>query len=155
MAVFQRIEIRDDDFREVIDRAGVNMVIRLANTQHNWSSILDKDLAKKAPELKQLDEDAKHPELGTFNKVTKTIRGGFILGHRIIDFLNLYCLVKDSSGKFSLDEKSFISALKELEASHREKLIALLVRNEGAVNKPLVHKILQKNITFNKVQILG
>ena len=153
--MFERVEIRDDDFREVIDRAGVNIIIRLANIQHNWSSVLDKDIAKKTPELKQLDEETTHPELGTFNKVTKTIRGGFILGHRIIDFMNLYCLTKDSSGKFSLDEKSFISALKELETSHREKLIALLARNEGAVNKPLVHKILQKTIKFNKVQILG
>lgn len=153
--MFQRIEIKDDDFQEVIDKARVNVLIRLANIQHNWSSLLDKDLARKVPELKKIDEEMNDPQLGSCTKVTKTIKNIYVLGHHVIDFYNLYCLEKDASGKFSLNENYFISALKELEKSHRGKLFAILVKNEGSVSKPLVYKILQETIKFNKVQILG
>lgn len=153
--MFERVEIRDDEFEEVVKRARANMIIRLANTNHNWTSTLDREIARIVPELKKQDEDTEKPEIGTYNVVSKTIRNGLLLGHRIIDFLNIYCLAKDSSGRFSLDENSFKKVVKELELKYKEKLWVFLVRNEGPVNKMLVASLLRENIHSNKVQILG
>lgn len=153
--MFERVEIRDDEFEEVVKRARANMIIRLASTNHNWTSTLDREIARIVPELKKQDEDTKKPEIGTYNVVSKTIRNGLLLGHRIIDFLNIYCLTKDSSGRFSLDENSLKKVIKELELKYKEKLWVFLVRNEGPVNKMLVASLLRENIHSNKVQILG
>lgn len=153
--MFERVEIRDDEFEEVVKRARANMIIRLANTNHNWTSTLDREIARIVPELKKQDEDTARPEIGTYNVVSKTIRNGLLLGHRIIDFLNIYCLTKNSSGRFSLDENSLKKVLKELELKNKEKLWVFLVNNEGAVNKMLIASLLCENIHSNKVQILN
>ena len=148
-----RIEIKDEDFTELIDKGHVTILIRLANIFQNWGSNLDKKIAKKIPELKEMDESFVDPKLGDSNRIIKTISNPFLIGIRKIDCYNCYCVDKDESGKFILDKNSLKNFLNELEKNKKGQIFTLLVKNEGLISKALVHKILQETIQFNKVWI--
>ena len=138
-----------------MNKGHINVVVRLANTNHNWSSTLDKDIARKIPELKDADEYTVDPQLGSNSRVVVKVSNPLLIGGKRIDCFNCYCLEKDEAGKFILNKDFLKSFLKELEKSHREHIFALLVKNEGAVSKTLVYKILEETVQFNKAWILS
>ena len=152
--MLERIKLKEDNFEELVDKARIGVFIRLANTQHNWLSNADREIVRKLPELKEVDEQTS-PNFGGESYVVKEVVNPFVIGRHHIDCYNCYCLEKDSSGRFILDEKVFKDFLNKLEENKREKIFALVVKNEGAISKALVYKVLQRTIQFNKVWILG
>lgn len=149
--IYSRVTESKDDIIDLVKNGKVDVFVRLANCSSNWTSSLDKQLAKLFPDFELADID---PKLGEHNSHNKRIQNLFFMGNKIVSFVNAYIYKdKDDRGRYIFDRDSFYKIIKELDENNKGRIICFDLKNEQTINKDKIINKLNSIIKFSKVTV--
>lgn len=149
--IYQRITESKENIIDLVKNGKVDVLVRLANCSNNWTSQLDKQLAKAFPDFELADNNSK---LGEYNSHNKRIENLFFVGNKIVSFVNAYIYKdKDERGRYIFDRDSFFKIIKELDENNKGRIICFDLKQETTINKDNIINKLNSILKFSKVII--
>lgn len=149
--MFYRITESSENIIDLVKNNRVDVLVRFANCSHNWTSQIDKELAKAFPDFELADVDN---EIGKYNSHDKKIQSLYFIGNKIVTFINAYVYKeKDNRGRYKFDTEAFYKIMKELDENNRGRIICFDFKHETSIDKTKIIKKLNDILKFSKVII--
>lgn len=137
---------------DLANKSRIDIFVRLANTQKNWTSSFDKEIAKTFPKLQSIENGVKC--LGDYDTVRTSVDNLYFIGTKFVTLVNAYVYTnKDSRGRYIFDESAFYKIIEELDKNNPEKIISIDLRFEQTVDKQIIINKLNKILKFSKAII--